>query len=174
MPNWVYNTVSIDTEENAKKVFAFMKTENNDFDYDQVTNDWGVKWNAGDVDVYGEGVTFISPWDHPHNVLFQLSLKFPDVEFEVYWEEEQGFGEDYSIMDGSKTLNRKWDTPEHHEYTGADGYEIRVLEFTSDNPNCDGEVGFFRQDESECYTSLEAATVGWDRKEKLKNYKNKG
>jgi hypothetical protein len=169
MPNWVYNTVSLEGEANAKKVFDFMRTDDNDFDYNQLTQDWGVKWNAGDTEVYGEGVTFNSPWGHPDNVIYELSRKFPDIEFHVYWEEEQGFGAEYDILDGDKFDENTWDMPEYHSYTGSDGYEITVKEYKDDRN--DEKAGFYREDSDEQFDSFECATRGYDRREKLKNYK---
>lgn len=172
MPNWVFNTVTI-TDGDHKEVFDFMKTDDNDFDYNQVTEDWGVKWNAREIYFNDENeVTFKSPWGHPQPVLDALSEKFPDHEFFVFWEEEQGYGGEYEIKNGEIFNEKEFDAPEYREYVGSDGFEIGIRIYPLEHPEyVDGE-NFVRDDTYEGFSSFEAATVGYERREKLKNYNN--
>ncbi len=49
---------------------------------------WGTKWNAYDSEVTEGRVKFETAWSHPWPVMQALSLKHPDVEFEVKYADE--------------------------------------------------------------------------------------
>lgn len=55
--------------------------------YDWSNNNWGVKWNASNSEVWQDkgklSIVFDSPWWTPDRVLEQLSKNHPDVEFKV-------------------------------------------------------------------------------------------
>lgn len=55
--------------------------------YDWSNNNWGVKWNATNSEVWQDKgklfIVFDSPWWTPVRVLEQLSKKHPEVEFKV-------------------------------------------------------------------------------------------
>jgi len=40
--------------------------------------------------------------------------QFPELEFEIRWEEEQGFGAELSGSDGTLEVTSEWDIPDSH------------------------------------------------------------
>jgi hypothetical protein len=64
---------------------------NSDNWYDWSCDNWGVKWDARDVDLIediGElQYTFDTPWGPPEPVCVVLREKFPDLAIEWFWDE---------------------------------------------------------------------------------------
>lgn len=60
--------------------------------YDWSINKWGTKWNACEQVIHPESETptleFFTAWSAPHPVFEQLAERFPDVEFEHLWADE--------------------------------------------------------------------------------------
>ena len=77
--------------------------------YDWCVQNWGCKWNAQTTFCKTEEVGFETPWEEPYNWIHHLSLKFPNHKIWVEWEEEQGYGEVYSITDGKKEIAHEWE-----------------------------------------------------------------
>lgn len=78
-----------------------------DFYYWRIKN-WGTKWNAVDAAVYeNETIEFDTAWSAPLSVISALSAKFPNVEFDYKWSDEdigQNCGEGTFIKGGSVDL----------------------------------------------------------------------
>ena len=52
---------------------------------------WGTKWNAYDVTLEDNTVTFNTAWSHPTEILLALSRLYPEAEFScVYADEDHG------------------------------------------------------------------------------------
>ena len=68
-----------------------LKEYNSDNWYDWSCNNWGVKWDARDVDLsegFGElQYMFDTPWGPPEPVCEVLREKFPDLNIEWFWDE---------------------------------------------------------------------------------------
>jgi hypothetical protein len=86
--------------------------------HDWRTKHWGVKWDAsqhwrdGKYQNYIEGnyYRFETPWGRPDMSIFELLAKeIPN--FSYWWEEEQGFGEEWECVDGELRLISEWDMP---------------------------------------------------------------
>ena len=197
MPNWVYNTVTV--EKNCDEIFDFIKGEHGVIDFEKIVpmpktvfkgnlgeaerkehgennwydwscSNWGTKWNASDSEVEGDTIQFSTAWSHPEPVIEKLSKRFPDVEFTVSWEEEQGYGAEYTILDGEVYDENEWDMPEHHTYTNSNGEDVWILEYPVGHPEYSDDGSFVRQDNYESFASLEDATKGFERKNKLNKY----
>jgi hypothetical protein len=137
MPNWVYNALSAsstdpvviteirDLVRSTESEFSFNKiiprpaSKEKDW-YDWNIANWGTKWDASEVSVTekedGSAVqyNFNTPWAPPVSVLQRLSRKFPKVEFELQFEEEQGWGGVMKLKRGKTKVTREWDIPETH------------------------------------------------------------
>ena len=83
--------------------------------YDWCVNNWGTKWNAQTTFSKAEEVGFETPWEEPYNWIHHLSLKFPKHVITVDWEEEQGYGEIYTITGGIKKIIEEWHLAKHEE-----------------------------------------------------------
>lgn len=98
--------------------------------YDWCVEYWGTKWNAQDTEQIDKNtVSFSTAWNEPYNWIHHLSLKFPGDIINVTWEEEQGFGENYSIVGGFKEIIEEWDMPEFDD-VDVDGVDSWVLKCT--------------------------------------------
>lgn len=71
-----------------------------------------------------ERVGFETPWEEPYNWIHHLSLKFPKHVITVDWEEEQGYGEIYTITAGKKEIIEKWDIAEWGDEQEIDGFTV--------------------------------------------------
>lgn len=94
--------------------------------YDWSRANWGVKWDASTDILYDGGnfVAFRTAWCPPQEFISTLSQKHPEEIIEVEWEEEQGFGEEYSIKNGKIEIIEQWPMPEFGEFYGIANYAI--------------------------------------------------
>lgn len=112
MPNRCYNHLQIiGRKDEIDKCLNSVKTKESAFDFNAVIpvpenisdwytwkiEHWGTKWNAqpssGDIIVVeripiGAEIWFDTAWDPPVPVLLELSKKFPELEFQLYFTEE--------------------------------------------------------------------------------------
>ena len=59
--------------------------------YDWSINNWGTKWNAYDIHIVDDQVTFNTAWSTPFRAMVKLSEAFPDVVISVrYYDEDFG------------------------------------------------------------------------------------
>jgi hypothetical protein len=127
MPNWSFNHLQIiGKQDEIDKCLNSVKTKESAFDFDAVIprpenisdwytwniEHWGTKWNAqpssGDTIVAeriptGAEIWFDTPWTPPVPVLLELSKKFPELEFQLYFTEEW-MGEGLAQFKNGETL----------------------------------------------------------------------
>lgn len=177
MPNWVYNTITVENDEDLAKVLAAVKSDDNEFDFEKLVpspNDavyhgkdtdnpgnwyrwnaanWGTKWNAGSVEIEDGNIRFDTAWSPPEPIFDALSAMFPDIKFNIHWEEEQGFGEEFDLKDGVRVQVGRWGLPESDiKYREVDIYEV-----PEGNPKIDAgfylgypqQMDFYDEDEDE-------------------------
>ena len=106
--------------------------------YDWSVINWGTKWNgvsdepysyvigSGDtLFTYGEGIIhFRTAWSYPEGFIEALSKKFPNEEFTVEWEEDEGSGEVFLIKNGKKAIKEEWGLPDWGEEVEVGKYSI--------------------------------------------------
>ena len=124
------------------------RTDNNWYEFN--TREWGTKWDAGDVqidDFENEVIfRFETAWSPPEPVFQKMTEMFPALTFDVWWEEEQGFGATYIGSGGNLSLEKEWDIPSsHQDYVDKDNTEGCVCyadddveEWYDDCPKPDG------------------------------------
>lgn len=94
--------------------------------YNWNNNNWMTKWDACEVDVEFEAhqivIRFSTAWSPPEPVFAAMSKQFPELTFEFYWEEEQGFGAEFTLEAGDLVGTPKsWDIPgSHQDYVDQD------------------------------------------------------
>lgn len=97
-----------------------------------VTN-WGTKWDA-DVDeirisvdpttaVHVWDAEFSTAWNAPKCVVAAMAKEFPTLTFDHWWEEEQGYGEQYVLHGDTLHTLDSWDIPASHADYLARGKE---------------------------------------------------
>lgn len=129
--------------------------------YNWRVDNWGTKWNAQTVFSDTDEVVFETPWEEPHSWIHNLSLKFPKHKIWIEWEEEQGYGEIYSITNGEKDIVHEWEFAEWDDEiqvgdfsvaqcikSGGRGYEAGMHKYVEGHFYVDYE-------EEECYSSIE-------------------
>lgn len=90
--------------------------------YDWNIANWNTKWDACDVNIAisnttmseAMSISFDTAWSPPEPVFLAMVEQYPDLTFEVWWEEEQGFGGRYVGKNGILECTESWDIPESH------------------------------------------------------------
>lgn len=87
--------------------------------YDWNIRNWGVKWDASDVEANTVGddlsYRFSTAWSIPHEAMLALSAQFVGVDFFLDYEEEQGWGGENHYSAGDYTPLQEWDIPDSHD-----------------------------------------------------------
>jgi hypothetical protein len=112
--------------------------------YDWNVRNWGTKWDVavGDNEEYPEteitfeddsavGYRFNTAWGAPLQAIENLSSQYPELEFELDFEEETGWGGEYIFIDGNgselssyESKCRDCDSTDCMEYCDNDCGEI--------------------------------------------------
>lgn len=86
--------------------------------YEWNNENWNTKWDACDSDVDDNPeyicIKFETAWAAPYKVVDAMSRQFPELVFDVWWEEEQGYGAEYTIINGTLNSLHEWDSPDSH------------------------------------------------------------
>jgi hypothetical protein len=79
-------------------------------------DNWGTKWDAGDVcvDLENSTVAFTTAWSPPIPVFQAIIKQFPNLSFDFHYEEEQGWGGEIFAKNGVITEEKQWDIPNSH------------------------------------------------------------
>lgn len=96
---------------------AVGRTDNNWYEFN--TREWDTKWDAGEVSRVeisgGVEYGFQTAWSPPEPVFEKMTEMFPKLTFDVWWEEEQGYGAEFVLEAGEVTSMKKWDIPSSHQ-----------------------------------------------------------
>jgi hypothetical protein len=86
---------------------------------------WWTKWDACETDIqsyldpsgnlHSYVITFNTAWTSPEPVFFKMSEMFPELKFYIHYEEEQGWGGTFTLLDRIVTAKSTWDIPASHE-----------------------------------------------------------
>ena len=191
MPNWVYNTVTINGEKLALEAFVAKATAIHPETFDEATgkvvyteqpqfsfwnfvappaeavetgvyfgthgyaggkvvgdtpdnwynfqcDKWGVKWDAGDVDLSFAGensvhISYNTAWAIPTPVMEAMVEQHPELTFEFWCEEEQGWGAEFTGEAGEMSLTKEWDIPDSHaDYVERDNLDGCTCSWSDD------------------------------------------
>lgn len=151
MPNWVFNTVTVEGDERTLTALADTlavaegpdgdvvplsfqaaiprPTEAEDDWYNWNTANWGTKWDAHEPKLDpdsgpGQGrlcYRFATAWSYPEPVFAELTRKFPQLHFTFAFQEEQGWGGTFTGVEGRLTLTDSYDIPNTHAEMTARG-----------------------------------------------------
>ena len=107
-------------------------TENNWYNFN--IREWGTKWDVSyssyvETNADGDSSTaeyaFDTAWSPPEPIFRAMVEQFPELNFDIWWEEEQGFGAELEGENGELTLTKEWDIPNSHadyaEHNNEDG-----------------------------------------------------
>jgi hypothetical protein len=102
--------------------------------YTWANREWGTKWGAYEGEYEGGRYSFQTAWSPPSDEIFDMLVKdIPD--FDYFWEEEQGYGAEISVMKGEIVEQLEWDIPDWEYAEGED--DIMLL--TEDYENYMGK-----------------------------------
>lgn len=105
-------------------------TPNNWYNFN--VREWGTKWDACHPEVErtaeGVAVAFDTAWSPPEPIFHAMVEQFPELAFDIWYEEEQGWGGELAGSAGELILMKEWDIPNSH----ADYVERDIL----DSCNC--------------------------------------
>lgn len=104
--------------------------------YDWNINNWGTKWNAREVSVDRMADNCVSyyfdtAWSPPTPIIEKLAKLFPTVKIHYRYEEEQGWGGEVIINEGSVITAHEWDIPETH----AESVQYRGWCYCEESPD---------------------------------------
>lgn len=118
--------------------------------YDWAVQKWGTKSGDFQTEVDEGNITFESAWTQlSDEILDMFSVIFPN--FNYWWEEEQGYGEELSYTNGVRTIVSEWDIPisiDHYTEIGDD-YGSTIYELLQ--PYKNNEIGFYEDTIDEAY-----------------------
>jgi hypothetical protein len=96
-------------------------------------NNWGVKWDCGEVGLYPElddldltkpevslNISFATAWGIPEGAFVAIIQQHPELDFDFECEEEQGWGATYTASEVEEGEERtlittdEWDIPDSH------------------------------------------------------------
>ena len=94
------------------------QTHNNWYNWNN--REWGTKWDACRPEVVWEDSSsiqyaFDTAWSMPEPVFEAMVAQHPNLNFDIYCIEEQGWGVEYVGSDGELTTIDEWDIPATHE-----------------------------------------------------------
>lgn len=92
-------------------------------------DNWGTKWDAYEVEITDDFVSFTTAWNPPMPVFEAIIKQFPELDFEFRYEEEQGWGGEITVSKGVTLHEKNWDIPNSHADNEDLGREC----------NCDSE-----------------------------------
>lgn len=147
MANWVYNSLFFDEEEDLKKVIKET--------LDEIVEDrtlCGSNYNTKkeidedrtlcDVEIDENNFRFNTKWSPPEDWYDWLKGHYPDMNFEVRWEEEQGFGAEWGQGDKLHKEYVSWDYPELRTvWESALGWA--VVKLHDGDPEANGDNGYY-------------------------------
>jgi hypothetical protein len=94
--------------------------------YNWNNDNWDTKWDACNPEIFIDEptsltYTFETAWSPATPVFEKMVEQFPDLYFDIHWEEEQGFGAELANIGGELTITREWDIPNSHaDYVAQD------------------------------------------------------
>jgi hypothetical protein len=106
--------------------------------YDWNVENWGTKWDACYIDttrIFDTrfSYSFQTAWSIPEPVFTAMAEQHPELTFEIWSEEEQGWGAEYHAENGNIVLTKEWDIPDcHADYVAKDEEDNCVCSWNED------------------------------------------
>lgn len=90
--------------------------------YNWNLRNWGTKWDVANDSTIGTDINnpdnlvylFDTAWSPPVDAIQKLSEQYPELEMEMRYEEEQGWGGELLFNDGGYSVIKEWDIPSSH------------------------------------------------------------
>lgn len=112
-------------------------TENNWYEWN--CREWGTKWDACDAYIeLDKGETSITlsystAWSIPEPAMGAMVEQHPELRFEFWCEEEQGWGANFVGENGELSETESWDIPNSHsDYVARDREDSCICSFYDD------------------------------------------
>lgn len=115
-----YKPEGYDTWSMEERLAHAMKHSSDGW-YDWNVRNWGTKWDACNPSLNSDDPTsgsisysFDTAWSPAEGAYRQMVEQHPELEFEFYCEEEQGWGVEFLGSDGELSITNEWDIPSSH------------------------------------------------------------
>lgn len=91
--------------------------------YEWNVRNWGCKWDASNVELEEPfeangkltiGYRFETPWSPPLEAIAKLAHQYPDLIVSIEYEEEQGWGGNWTFEGDLISYKEEWDIPDSH------------------------------------------------------------
>lgn len=112
--------------------------------YDWNVREWGTKWDACNPEITSDDPSSLSiayrfdtAWSPAEGAFRKMVEQHPELGFEFYNEEEQGWGVEYEGTDGELSMTKEWDIPDSHKDYEDLGQDCRACEYFSDSGDQD-------------------------------------
>lgn len=103
--------------------------------YDWNVRNWGTKWDACNPEMTNDdptsgslGYRFDTAWSPAEGAFQAMVAQHPELSFEFYNEEEQGWGVEFSGEDGELSVVKEWDIPNSHKDWEDLGQDCRACD----------------------------------------------
>ena len=111
--------------------------------YDWNIRNWGCKWDANDEELDTDLDTlqphdsltyrFSTAWSPAEGAFRAMTEQHPELSFEFYCEEEQGWGVVYDGNEGELSVSKEWDIPNSHaDYVERDNEDGCACSYNDD------------------------------------------
>jgi hypothetical protein len=120
--------------------------------YNFQCDQWGTKWDACDVDLSftdenSVHISYNTAWSIPTPVMGAMVEQHPELTFEFWCEEEQGWGAEFTGEAGEMSLTKEWDIPSSHsDYVERDNEDGCVCSWSDDTDDWFGDCPRPEQD----------------------------
>jgi len=141
MPNYCYNNLEIYADDQTiARIINYIRSSESDFDFENIIpmpeseaenwydwrcENWGTKWNAMEVEIDYDIISFSTAWSPSSPIIAKLAAIFPEAEF-WYTFEEPGCcfagaaryknGELIYELDGDYESNPLWEEDDEDAY----------------------------------------------------------
>lgn len=137
-----YETMSLE-----EKMAHAMKFSSDGW-YDWNVREWGTKWDACNPEMTDNepstlsiGYRFDTAWSPAEGAFRKMVEQHPELGFEFYNEEEQGWGVEFVGENGELSMTKEWDIPDSHKDYEDLGQDCRGCENYSDSGDQDDLYG---------------------------------
>ena len=126
-----------DELSSAEQLAHNLKFQGRDW-YDWNVREWGTKWDACDIylertDDLIANIGFQTAWSPPEPIFKAIVEQFPELGFEIFYEEEQGWGGELTGSEGELSLDKEWDIPNSHsDYVERDREDSCICSYDDD------------------------------------------
>jgi hypothetical protein len=116
-----YNPEGYESWTSEERIAYKMKFSSDGW-YDWNVRNWGTKWDACWPEITSNnpelgvlGYRFETAWSPAEKAFRKMAEQHPELTFEFYCEEEQGWGVEFKGQNGRLSIVKEWSIPDSHQ-----------------------------------------------------------